>query len=485
MFMKIAVRLIGLISTMILARLLLPEDFGLIAIASMVFGTIEIMGVFSFDLALIRDEKMERSRYDSAWTLGVIRGFVVALLLALIAPAAAIFFQDPRLESVIYVLCIASILEGFQNIGTVDFQKNLEFHRVFLLRIIQKVAATITTVVLAVLWQDYWALVAGIMVGRVSALILSYSMHPYRPRFARSEWRSLFDFSKWLLIRNMLLYANKRIDEFMLGRLFGTYVLGIYTVGKEIALLPSSELMAPMQRALFPGYARLAGDRDRLRRAYLRTVAMILMIIAPCAVGLALVAKPLVIVLLGEQWIEAIPILKILALVGLLGIGDTGVTAVLLALGKPQYLLYISLGDLMCRVPLMMGGAYLGGVVGVAYGLLVTTMITQMVRALTISRTLDLQKAVVFRTTWRTPIAIVTMVMALKGFWMMVSLLGFTGTPIINLIGSVVVGAAAYITAHLGLWYAVGCPEGAESHVFDLASSVWHRWRPANSVESS
>ena len=129
--LRLAVRSIGLINTFILARLLLPEDFGLIALAMVTITLLDTLSEFGFETALIRDQKTTRAHYDTAWTVAVIKGILVATLLFVAAEPIAGFFDEPRLVWVIRALCVIPLLEGFKNIGVVNFTKNLNFRKEF------------------------------------------------------------------------------------------------------------------------------------------------------------------------------------------------------------------------------------------------------------------------------------------------------------------------------------------------------------------
>ena len=165
--MRLVVRGAGLINMVILARLLVPEDFGLVAMAMIFVGAIEVFSEFNFDVALIKKQSADRTDYDTAWTLSIIRGGVTAAVLLAIAAPAADLFDEPRLAMVIAVLSLSSVLLGFQNIGVVDFRKSLDFRRDFLFMASGKVVAVIITIGLALIWQNYWALVGGMIGGKI------------------------------------------------------------------------------------------------------------------------------------------------------------------------------------------------------------------------------------------------------------------------------------------------------------------------------
>src|SRR5262249_10351616 len=143
--------------------------------------------------------------------------------------------------------------------------------------------------------------------------VLSYGMQPFRPRFSFAASRELFSFSGWLLLSNIIGVVGERIPQFVIGRLQGPAALGLFTVGAEIAYLPANELIAPINRAVFPGYARMASNPESLRQGFVDVIAVILVFVLPVSVGVAVIAQPLVQVLLGEKWLAAVPIIEILA----------------------------------------------------------------------------------------------------------------------------------------------------------------------------
>ena len=182
--MRLSIRFVGIISTIILARLLVPADFGLVAMATMIYGFIEIMSQFSFDVVLIQKQDAEPDYYDTAWTLSILRGLATALVLFAGAGIAADFFGDQRLVEIIYVLCLAAFVGGFTNIGIVDFRKDMNFGKDFQYIVGVKLFSFVVTLVFAFMLRTYWALVIGIASSTLAQLGLSYFMHPFRPRWA-------------------------------------------------------------------------------------------------------------------------------------------------------------------------------------------------------------------------------------------------------------------------------------------------------------
>jgi hypothetical protein len=300
---KLAERSLGFISTLILARVLVPHDFGIVAMAMTFVALAEMLGAFGFDATLIQKQTTERAHWDTAWTFDIILGVVVALVLTLGAHPVAAFFKEPALVQVLPVLALGSVALGFQNIGVVAFRAEMRFDREFRFQIAKKLIGFVITVPLAIKLDSYWALVIGQTTGRFVATALSYWVHPYRPRLSLAGAADLFGFSKWLLAINTISYLKERSSDWVIGRLAGPASLGAFNVSYELASLPSTELIAPINRAVFPAYAKLAKESpEALRVEYLSVIAMIMLIAAPAVLGLAAVAPLLVPVMLGPNW---------------------------------------------------------------------------------------------------------------------------------------------------------------------------------------
>lgn len=460
--MRLASRTIGLVSTIILARLLVPEDFGLVAIATTIAFAIDTLGEFSFDFALIRDQAATRAHYDAAWTLSLVRGLVVAVALAAGAVPASLFFADARLEPILYVLAGTALAQAAQNIGVVDFRKEMNFDREFAFMLWPRLAGFVVTIALAFLWRDWRALVAGIVATRLAQLVLSYTMHPYRPRLSLAEWRPIMSFSKWMLVNNILYFLAGRVDTIILGRMFGPHLLGLYSVASEISALPTTELVWPIQRALFPGFARLAGDMTALRRSYLDGFGVLLAIALPASVGIALIADPAIRIFLGPKWLDAIPLLQILAICGMLRLGGANAGSAMLALGKTRGFTALVTAGVSIQLVLLIWGAYAAGITGAAAGLTVSAGISLVLILIATDRLLGVSPRELIAAVWRTLAAAAIMagnVLALQDRWRP---WGLPESNALELTAAVVSGALVYVAAHLLLWRIAGQPAGAE-----------------------
>lgn len=480
MLFKVADRSIGLLSTLILARLLTPADFGLVAMAMAVIALTELMGAFGFDSALIQRQNARREHYDTAWTFNACFGIAIATLVVILAIPAAGFYREPRLELILPVLGIGAFIGGFENIGTVAFRKELNFRSEFRFLLAKRLASFIVTITLAVSFRTYWALVAGVVTGKLAGVLISYWLHPYRPRFTLVARQDLLHFSKWIFISNLIQFLHSYSAHFIVGRTVGSHGLGIYNVAAEIAAMPSTELIAPLNRAVFPAYARLSSNLEELSLRFLEVFSIISLIACPVAVGLFCVASLAVRLLLGPQWQEAIPIIQIFAISGLAAALQSNMYLVIIALGKPKANTLLSAGLLSISLPAVVVASYHYGILGAAYAHFGAALLGLFGIIVVFSRVTGIRPLVLGVAVWRP--AVSSAIMAATVFSAMVLIDSKIGhlAAILKLGLLVSIGAVSYTASVLGLWTLSGRPPGAEKTL--LASVVgklltWHRRR--------
>ncbi len=317
---RFATRNLGLLSTLILVRLLDPSDFGLVALGTAFIATVDALSAFGVQDALMRLASPTRDSYDTAFSLGVLRGFLTATAVAAGAWPAAVFFNEPRLAIVLLALAAGILISSFENIGTVDFRRHMTFQKEFHLQVLSRVIGVVVTVAMAVIWHNYWALIGGTLVTRVARLAQSYIMSRYRPRFTLRAWRGLIGFSLWNWAVMVVAQVRDRAESFVIGRTLTTTDVAVFSVGGEIGSLPVTEVIEPLHRALFSAFVLLNNASEKPRKLYLDTMEAGFLIILPAGVGISLVADPLVRLMLGERWLEAIPIVQIMAAVSTISV---------------------------------------------------------------------------------------------------------------------------------------------------------------------
>lgn len=314
------------VRTVILARLLSPDDFGLMAIATLAILLLERFTQIGIDSALVQRSDDIRPYLDTAWTLQIAIAFGTASILALSAPAIAAFFDAPESQAVIQVLAIAVLLRGFVNIGVVTFVKELEFNRFFLFQVAERGTEIVVSITAAIILRNVWALVLGVVASAVAKVIASFIISRYRPRLAwvRSKVSDIVHFGKWILAGNILNYATANIDDILVGRALGVQALGLYRMAYNFSQAVATEVAQVTNQVAFPTYSKLQDSVDRLRAAYLGTLHLVSFVGFPLAIGTILVASDFAIGVLGDQWAPIVVPLQLLAIAGLArGLGAT------------------------------------------------------------------------------------------------------------------------------------------------------------------
>jgi O-antigen/teichoic acid export membrane protein len=462
---KLVDRGLGLISTIVLARLLVPQDFGIVAMAMSIVALIELLGAFNFDMALIQKQEATRDHYDAAWTMNVLLGLACSIGLAAVAWPSALFYEDARLMPAIVVLALAPLVQGFQNVGVVAFRKDMTFGKEFKFLLAKRLVTFFVTIPLAFMLRDFWALIIGIVAGRALSVVVSYWVHPFRPRFSMSGWQDLFGFSIWLAVSNFVQFARTRSADFLLGRMAGTAALGTFSLAFELSNLPTSELVPAINRALFPGYSKVADKLEELRNSYLVVLSAIAMWVLPAGIGLAAIAAPLVDLALGEDWLPAIPLIQVLAVCGAVTGLQSNNGLIYLALGRPQMIVYIGAVFTTVQLALLAALVPTRGAEGAAWAYLLTAVAWLPIGCMIVFRILSISLLSYLETVWRPAVATLGMFFAVTASIDAVASypsIGGTLRSLSEVLVGVLVGATTYIAMLLLLWWGSGRPQSVE-----------------------
>ncbi len=469
-------RLLGLLNTIILVRILVPADFGLLALATGFAQSISQLSVLGTDEAVVREKAPTEEFYNSAFTMNVLRSLATAMIIAAAAWPAAVFFAEPRLFPILLVLAFGSLIGALQNIGVVDFQRDLTFDKEFVLLIVPRLATILLTTILALLLRSYWALVAGAVALQVLRTAMSYVMHPHRPRLTLRSWRGLVGFSSWSWSISMAQMVRDRVDGFVIARLLGSLSLGIYTIAVDVATIPTLELAGPLGRATYPGFAAARHTGLGIGEIYLRIVACTAVIAVPAGFGISLVADPLVWLIFGPQWAAAGDIVRIVGIAGVGFVVGSITSSVLIAQGLYRKAFHVCLVSLALRVVAMLVLVRLFGLIGAAAAWAIAMSGENLFYAATALRHLQISIATMVRSVWRIFFATAVMVLILATSGLGWTRLDHGGAHAAELLtAGVAAGATAYVVALGALWELCGRPKGAEADMTELARRVMCR----------
>ncbi|HEU5294350.1 MAG TPA: lipopolysaccharide biosynthesis protein [Burkholderiaceae bacterium] len=459
---KLTERSLGIVSTLVLARVLSPQDFGVVAMAQSVIVMVQLLAMFGFDLALIRDPSASVDHYHTAWTLNAALGALICLIVVGLADPIAAFYSKPELFWVVCALAASSLFSGLENIGIVAFRKEMRFRSEFVFQVSRKLVAIGVTVPLAFALESYWALVAGTVASALASTLISYRVHPFRPRFSLAKAAELFSFSRWLLLGNVIGFVRDRAPDFFIGRFAGAAALGAYNVSYEIANLPTTELSAPINRALMPGYAAVADDRAALQRTYLEAFGLLACLAVPAAVGIVALADLLVPVLLGPKWIATVPLVQMLAAIGVFRVMQSSSAMALVAIGHPKSVSLASglyAGVLLVCLALLVPSLHAEGA---AIATAVATLVATPVFLLQLRRYVGIALRRVAYRVWRPACGAAVMLAAVSAAVPRYAPEMGVVTAIEHLAAGAVLAVIAYAGTVVSLWWMVGRPSGAE-----------------------
>lgn len=311
---------LNIVRSVVLARLLSPQIFGLMGIALIALRTFETFTRPGIAQALIARQQDFDDAAPTAFTMLVVRGFALAALLAAAAPWVGRFYDEAELTPMLVAMSALFVIGSLANINTVAHQRNLDFRKLTYLNQVTALGGIVVTVGLAWWLRSVWALVIGQIVQMVLNVTLSYCFIGGRMRFAFDSGvaRDLFRYGKFVTGSSMVLYVATEIDSAVIGKLLGTEQLGFYALALTIANLVTTNLAKIASGVMMPAYSKLQGDLPALRRAYLRTLGLVLVVIMPATAGLLILAEPFIGVVYGERWVGASVPLQILAIFGLL-----------------------------------------------------------------------------------------------------------------------------------------------------------------------
>lgn len=364
------------LSTILLARLLVPQDFGLVALGLMVLRFLETLGDLGVGPALIyRAEDPERTS-SVAFGINVVMGSVLTAGVVLGAPLAADFFHEPRLVPVLQVLALSVLLTALRNVHASRLNKELAFRRRFVPEIARTAAKGVGSVVLAWLGFGVWSLVWGQLAGEVTATLLYWWAARWRPRlsFDRTIARALLGYGGQIVLLKIIATTLSNVDYLIIGRRLDAVALGFYVMAFRIPELVIVSLCRMASQVLFPAYARLQSDAAALRRGFLKTMRYMALITVPVGVGTAIVAADFVDLFYTSRWAPSIPVMQVLALYSTLQALNFNVGDIYKAIGRPAILSSLAAARLVVAVPVLWFAAS-HGILGVAVGHAITTLI--------------------------------------------------------------------------------------------------------------
>lgn len=373
-------KIVVLVTTSILARLLTKSDFGLVAVAVVAINYLSVFKDLGLGVALIQRKGDVKEAANTVFTINLIIGLVLSSLIIPLAPFVADYFRDPQVTPILRWMGLSFIINALGSVHTNWLVRDLDYRR----KLVPELGGALTkgavSIGMAYLGYGVWSLVAGQIVGAVASVLLVWFILPWRPRLTldRKIARSLIQFGASVTVVDVITQITDNIDYVIVGRVFGLVQLSIYTLAYRLPEMLLIGNLWVMGGVVFPAFSTVQDRPNELRRGFLASVRLVQLIAVPISLGLLIAADPIVRVVFGEQWLDAIPILRVLAVYAWVYSLGYHVGGFYKAIGRPDILLRLSLLTLVIIIPSLLIGSRFG-MIGVAIGHLVAVLIRRVI----------------------------------------------------------------------------------------------------------
>ena len=310
---KTTIRGLSIISTIVLVRVLSPEDFGIMAMATIFIGFFHMLANASVNRYLILLDNPSKDDYDAAWTLAILLRFFSLLILFALSSVIADYMKTPELNLVLKIICLNSFLAAFQSPGMIRFERDVNYKPLNKIAVIAKVFATAVTLYFAVKLESYFALIIGESVLIIATVILSYIICNHKPAFNFNFEKKMFQFASFLFVRNFVGYSRSQLDTLIVGKSFGNEALGAFSIARQFSTMPQSEIIGPGMQPAFSVLSRLKNNIPQFDNKLYQALFMGYSLVVPSAFGLLYCADNFVSVVLGSQWTAVAEYIGLLA----------------------------------------------------------------------------------------------------------------------------------------------------------------------------
>jgi PST family polysaccharide transporter len=467
--------LLGFLNTIIVARLLAPDDFGVVAIGVTAMQILINLSDIGVSQAVIRFRDADRSDLDTLFTLSTLRGAAIFLLLLACAPFAADFYGDERVFWVLAGVGLYPLFTGAVNPKFYEFERDLDYSKDFQVTVANKLAGVIVSIAIAFAFRSYWAIVLGLATNAVVQLFLSYAMRPYRPHISFASLRRVFAFSGWLTGVGFISALNNKLDALIIARAVSTVGAGHYFMGQQLAELPTRELAAPVARAVYPGLSELQSEPERAKFGFLRGVEALAAVAMPAAIGFALIARDVIPFLLGEKWHDAVPIVEIMTPVMGVQMPFLITQYYAMAVGSTRLVFIRELIFFLVRTPIFILATVHYGLIGSAWAVALCGVLHVALNLALYGRT---SGDWALRPIWRARRSIAA-ALAMTALLLGLRVLGLAeqAPPVPRVLAEIVAGVGVYGLVHIALWKLEREPDGVERSFLDLAAPALGRLR--------
>ncbi len=351
---------INLIVGIILIRLLSPKDFGLVAMVLVIGAFAMVLRNLGLNQAVIQSKENNENIISTAFWLQVCSGFLISIIIYLAAPYIASFYNEPLIKTIVVFFSIEFLIGTFGLIQFARVQKELNYRRLFYIDIFSNVLSGVTAIVMAMYGLNYWSLVAKSLIFTTTNTVLIWMISEWRPIFVLDFkiTKRLFNYSLPVFGNQLLNYGVRNIDDLLIGKVLGQQALGLYNRSYSLMLMPLKNISRVIADVLFPSFSKIQDDPARIKQIYLKVINVVALITFPLMIGLYVLVEPFVLIVLGEQWLEIIPVIRILSILGMAQCIGMFNGVVFLSLGKTKALFKIEAFSKSFMILMIIIGVY-------------------------------------------------------------------------------------------------------------------------------
>lgn len=458
-------RLIGLVSMMILARLLVPDDYGLVAIAQIVVMLFQIVLADGTESYLIRKTDITQDDYNTAWTIRLIIAIFISYCVFFGRFILSELLNEPRLVDILVVLSVSNLFFGFTNIGVIKLKKSLNYKPIFKLQVVQKIAGFITSITIAFQYGNYWALILGIVAVSLSEVAMSYVISNYRPKMTLINFKQQWFFTKWIFVGNFASFFRNKFTQLLISKQMGAMELGKFSMAFQLTEMISTQLINPILAPVYASYASVRDNDKELAILFIKVCGVVSIIVLPLFSGLFILSEQVISVLLGSKWMGIVNIFELVIFFVMaqtfIGLPNTLLTL----LGKVKLLAIINWVMIIILIPSIVYVVYHQDLYHVVLTRTLIAVSFIFIFYLFLFKYLAVDKLLLFSAIARPIISSGIMccyVFGLKNFYE-------DSLPI--LFFEVFMGALVYILILLILWQVTGRKNGGEEFVLSKFSS--------------
>jgi len=315
---KIFAALISLIKISVLARLLSPNDFGLFSLTIITLGLSEAAAQTGINITILQSKKSISYFLDTAWVISIARGFIIAILMILMGFGLSRYFDNHQLISLVTLTSLVPVIKGFINPYIIALRKNLKFFKDSAYRLSLILTEGILAITLGLLLRSITAMILSMIGAAIVEVVISFAFFKLRPQFKylKSRAQVIFNSAKWLSLSSLMGYLNENLDDLIIGKLVGTYKLGLYHNAYTLSHKLNYDLARSVHHGTFPVFTKISDDTKRLKKATLKTFGFTGLLLLATSVPILLFPDFFVNLILGSQWLEIVPLIKWLVLAG-------------------------------------------------------------------------------------------------------------------------------------------------------------------------